>query len=154
ATLAHELRGPLAPLRNGLELMRQAGGDARALALMERQLGQMVRLIDDLLDVSRVTRGKLLLRRRRAYLADVGGAAAEEAQPLVGESGHRLTVTLPPTPVCLDAAPTRLTQVLANLLTNAAKYSDRGGYIRLTAERDGGWVVVKVRDTGIGIPAE
>jgi signal transduction histidine kinase/CheY-like chemotaxis protein len=158
ATLAHELRNPLAPLRNGLNLLRLAGDDrataGQALGMMERQLGQMVRLIDDLLDVSRITRGKLRLRRERVDLADVVRSAVETARPLVESSAHRLEVSLPPEPVYLDADPTRVAQMLANLLTNAAKYSNRGGDIRLTAERHGGEVVVKVRDNGIGISAE
>jgi PAS domain S-box-containing protein len=158
ATLAHELRNPLAPLRNGLQILRLARGDAaavdRSLGMMDRQLGQMVHLIDDLLDVSRITRGKLHLRRERIDLAAVVQNAVEASRPLVEAAAHRLTVALPSAPVYLDADPTRLAQVLANLLTNAAKYTERGGDIRLTAERRTGDVVVSVRDTGIGISPE
>jgi PAS domain S-box-containing protein len=158
ATLAHELRNPLAPLRNGLQVMKLAGANARAVeearGMMERQLAQMVRLIDDLLDVSRITRGKLQLRPERVELASVVQSAVENSRPLIEASGHELTITLPPGPVLLDADPVRLAQVFSNLLTNAAKYTDRGGSIRLSAERHGTEVVVSVRDTGIGIPAE
>ncbi len=158
ATLAHELRNPLAPLRNGLQILRLSRGDAaaadRAMGMMDRQLGQMVHLVDDLLDVSRITRGKLHLRRDRVELAAVVRNAVEASRPLVEAAGHRLAVSLPPEPVHLDADPTRLAQVLSNLLTNAAKYTERGGDIRLAAERRGDGVVVSVRDTGIGIAAE
>lgn len=158
ALLAHELRNPLAPIRNGLQVMRLAEADpkavAQARAMMERQLGHMVRLVDDLLDVSRVSRNKMELRRSRVLLADVVSSAVETARPVVEEAGHELTVSLPPEPVPLDADLTRLAQVFGNLLTNSAKYTSRGGYIRLSAERRGGEVVVAVRDDGIGIPAE
>jgi PAS domain S-box-containing protein len=158
AVLAHELRNPLAPLRNGLEVIRLAGDDpaavAKARAMMDRQLGHMVRLIDDLLDVSRITRGKMTLRRGRVALADAVGAAVETARPLIDAAGHALTVALPPDPVVLDADLTRLAQVFANLLTNAAKYTPRGGRIALTAERRPGEVAVAVRDTGVGVPPE
>ncbi len=158
ATLAHELRNPLAPLRNGLQLLRQAGDNRavreQAQAIMDRQLQQMVRLIDDLLDVSRITQGKLRLRRDRVDLASIVQSAIEGSRPFIDSQGHVLTVTLPPEPVYLDADPTRLAQVFANLLTNAAKYTNRSGHIRLTAERDGRDVVVSVKDNGIGIAAE
>jgi PAS domain S-box-containing protein len=158
ATLAHELRNPLAPLRNGLEVMKLARGNAEAVeqarGIMERQLAQMVRLIDDLLDVSRITRGKLELRKEPVELASVVHSAVEAGRPLIEASGHRLAVMLPPEPVHLEADPVRLAQVFANLLTNAAKYTDGGGHIRLTAERRGGEVIVSVQDNGIGIAAE
>jgi PAS domain S-box-containing protein len=157
ATLAHELRNPLAPLRNGLQVMKLAAGNAGAVeqarSMMERQMAVMVRLIDDLLDVSRITRGKLELRKERVELASVVQSAVEGSRPLIEASGHRLTIALPE-PIPLDADPTRLAQVFSNLLTNAAKYTDRGGQITLTAKRDGGGVVVSVRDTGIGIAPE
>ena len=141
ALLAHELRNPLAPLRNGLQVMRLAEGDASAVAqardMMERQLGHMVRLIDDLLDISRINRNKMELRRSRVLLADVVSSAVETARPLIEAAGHQLTVSLPPEPVCLDADLTRLAQVFGNLLTNSAKYTERGGHIWLTAERRG-----------------
>ncbi len=158
ATLAHELRNPLAPLRNGLQVMKVASGNTEAVekarGMMERQLAQMVRLIDDLLDVSRITRGKLELRRGRVELASVVQSAVEGSRSLIEASAHRLSVTLPPGPVWLDADPTRLAQVVSNLLTNAAKYTERGGDISLTARRHGGEVIISVRDTGIGIAAE
>jgi PAS domain S-box-containing protein len=158
ALLAHELRNPLAPLRNGLQVLRLAGGDAeeagRAREMMDRQLSHMVRLIDDLLDVSRINRNKMELRRSRVLLADVVGAAVETARPLIDAGGHELTVSLPQRPVYLDADLTRLAQVFSNLLTNSAKYTPPGGRIWLSAERRGGGVAVLVRDTGIGIPAE
>jgi signal transduction histidine kinase/ActR/RegA family two-component response regulator len=158
ALLAHELRNPLAPIRNAVHVMRLAAGDpaavAQARAVMERQLGHMVRLIDDLLDVSRISRNKMELRRSRVLLADVIGSAVETARPAVEAAGHQLTVALPPEPVFLDADLTRLAQVFGNLLTNSAKYTEPGGRIWLTAARQGGQVVVAVRDTGIGIPAD
>ncbi|MBY0525446.1 MAG: MEKHLA domain-containing protein [Gemmataceae bacterium] len=157
ALLAHELRNPLAPIRNGLQVMRLAGGDAgaadRAREMMDRQLSHMVRLIDDLLDISRINRNKMELRRSRVLLADVVSSAVETARPLLDAAGHDLTVSLPPKPVYLDADLTRLAQVFSNLLTNSVKYTERGGRIWVSAERRGGEVAVSVRDTGIGIPA-
>ncbi len=158
ATLAHELRNPLAPIRNALELLR-ARPDSHTLieqarTMMERQVRQLVRLVDDLLDISRITQGKVQLRKQRVELAAVVQSAVEAARPLIEARGHELTATLPPEPIYLDADPTRLAQVFANLLNNAAKYSERGGRIWLTAERRGGEVTVSVRDTGIGIAAE
>ena len=123
-------------------------------AVMERQLAQLVRLVDDLLDVSRITRGKIELRKERVELAAVVASAVETSRPLIEAAGHELTVTLPPEPINLDADLTRLAQVFSNLLNNAAKYTEQGGHIWLTAERHGGEVVVKVRDTGLGIPAD
>jgi PAS domain S-box-containing protein len=158
ALLAHELRNPLAPLRNGLQVMRLAAGNpdtvARTQAMMDRQLAHMVRLIDDLLDVSRISRNKMQLRKARVTLADVVSSAVETARPLVEAARHELTVTLPPDPVVLDADPVRLAQVFANLLTNSAKYTETGGKIWLEGDRRDGEVVVSVRDTGIGIPAD
>ena len=155
--MAHELRNPLAPLRNGLQVMRLAEGDANAVArargMMERQLGHMVRLIDDLLDISRISQNKMELRRLRVLLTDVVSSAVEISRPTIEAAGHELVVSLPPEPICLDADLTRLAQVFGNLLTNSAKYTERGGRIWLTAARDGGRVSVVVRDTGIGIPA-
>jgi PAS domain S-box-containing protein len=156
ALLAHELRNPLAPLRNGLQVMRLAGSDANAVAqahgMMERQLGHMVRLIDDLLDISRISQNKMELRRSRVLLTDVVRSAVETARPAIEAAGHELIISLPPEPVHLDADLTRLAQVFSNLLTNSAKYTERGGRIWLAAERRGGEVIVSVRDTGIGIP--
>jgi PAS domain S-box-containing protein len=158
ATLAHELRNPLAPLRNALELLRRADGDGKlieqARSLMERQLHRIVRLVDDLLDISRITTGKVRLRKERVELAVIVRSAVEAARPLLESMSHEFTVALPPEPVYLNADPSRLAQVFANLLDNAAKYTERGGHIWLTAERQGREVVVAVRDTGMGIAAE
>src|SRR5262249_14599773 len=160
AVLAHELRSPLAPLRNALEILRLADGegvpgkDPELMAMMQRQVRYLVRLVDDLLEVSRITRGKLQLRKERVALAQVVESALETSRPLIEAAGHEVGVTLPPDPVLLDADPIRLAQVLANLLNNAAKYTDPGGRIGLTAEREGNEVVVRVRDNGIGIPGE
>lgn len=158
ATLAHELRNPLAPIRNSLELIRRAASDPkvveRARQVMERQLAQMTRLVDDLLDVSRISSDKLALRSERIDLAAVLRSAVETSQPLLDAAGQQLAVSLPDEPVLLDADLTRLAQVFMNLLNNAAKFSERGGRIALSAARDGGEVVVRVVDNGVGIPAE
>jgi PAS domain S-box-containing protein len=157
AVLAHELRNPLAPLRNGLQVMRLAAGDAALVAktrdMMERQLSHMVRMIDDLLEVSRIRSNKMELRRSRVALADVIRSAVETTRPALEAAGHELTVSLPPEPIFLDADLTRLAQVFANLLHNSAKYTEPGGHIWITATREGGAVSVAVRDNGIGIPA-
>ncbi len=158
ATLAHELRNPLAPIRNALSIIRLRPDDAgrvrQARGLMDRQLDQMVRLIDDLLDVSRITRGKLVLRRERVTLDAVVSSAVDTSQPLVDARGHRLTVSLPAEPIWLDADPVRLAQVFSNLLNNAAKYMERGGDVTLAATVVDRQVAVSVRDTGIGIPGD
>ncbi|AMV22465.1 Sensor histidine kinase TmoS [Planctomyces sp. SH-PL14] len=158
ATLGHELRNPLAPIRTGLELIRIAGNDPEiiddARSMMERQTLQMVRLIDDLLDVSRISQGKLQLRLCRANLAEIIQTAVEAARPLVDEAGHRLTVTLPGEPIVLTADPTRLAQVVSNLLNNATKYTREGGTIGLTVRRENGEAVITIEDNGIGIPRE
>jgi PAS domain S-box-containing protein len=157
ATLAHELRNPLAPIRNALQILRLSPDrDARehARSLIERQVGQMVRLVDDLMDVGRISRGKLELRRELVPLAAVVTAAVETSRPLIEEMGHQLTIVIPDLPIPVEADLTRLAQVFMNLLTNAAKYTDRGGRIALSAEREGSDVIVSVRDTGIGIPAD
>jgi PAS domain S-box-containing protein len=158
ATLAHELRNPLAPVRNALQILKMPRVDAetveRSRDLMERQVHQLVRLVDDLLDVSRVMRGKIELRRERVELAAVVARAVETVQPLVDAQRHELGVRLPPESLLLDADPVRLCQVVGNLLTNAAKYTEPGGRIRLTAERDGDVAVLRVRDDGIGIAAD
>jgi signal transduction histidine kinase len=158
ATLAHELRNPLAPLRNGLEVLRLAGSDAgtaeRARCMMERQLAQMVRLVDDLLDVSRVSRGKIELRRAQADLAVILRSAIETSEPLLKERGHELIVRFPAQRVIVDADATRLAQVFWNLLNNAARYTEPGGRIELTVEAAGDAAMVRVRDNGIGIPPD
>ena len=158
ALLAHELRNPLAPLRNGLEILRLAGADSRAAdrarTMMERQLGHMVRLVDDLLDVSRISRNKLELRRSPVLLSEVVSSALETVRPVIEASGHELITALPAEPIFLNADLTRLAQVFSNLLTNSAEYTDRGGRIELAAERRSGELAISVRDTGIGIPAD
>ena len=158
AMLAHELRNPLAPIRNGLQLIKLAGGQAatieQARSMMERQLTQLVRLVDDLMDISRITRGKIELRKEWVQLTAVVNNAVEISRPLIEEMGHKLTVTLPRQPMVVEADQTRLAQVFSNLLNNAAKYSDRGGHITLAVERQGSDVVVLVKDTGIGIAAD
>jgi CheY-like chemotaxis protein len=155
ATLAHELRNPLAPIRNGLHILRLVGGggDAaeRARTMMERQLDQMVHLVDDLLDLSRISRGKIALRMERVELAKVVQQAVETSRPAFEQAGHDLAITMPPGPVFVDADPTRLAQVVSNLLTNAAKYTESGGTIRLTVGRRGHEAVISVRDSGVGI---
>ena len=157
ATLAHELRNPLAPIRNGLQLLKltDQGGEVieQVRAIMERQLEQMVRLVDDLLDVSRITRNNLELRRGRVELSAILASAVETSGPLIEASGHVLTISVPPPPIYVDADLTRLAQVFTNLLNNAARYTEHGGRIWLTAERHGEEVVVTVKDTGFGIPA-
>ncbi|HVK13626.1 MAG TPA: ATP-binding protein [Gemmataceae bacterium] len=156
ALLAHELRNPLAPLRNALQVMRLAGDDRasaeRTQAMMERQLQHLIRLVDDLLDVSRISQGKLQLRRERLSLSAVVGGALDVCRQVVEQHGHQLTVALPDEPVEVDADRTRLAQVVCNLLTNAAKYSEPGNRIWLTARREEDEAVVVVRDEGIGIP--
>ncbi len=158
ALLSHELRNPLAPLRNALEIMRQAGGNStvmeKACGMMERQVQQMGRLVDDLLDVSRITRDKLELRKEPIELAAAVQSVVEASGPLIQSSGHTLAVSLPPEPILLHADPTRLAQVLSNLLNNAIKYTEPGGRIWITVERHGGEAVLSIRDTGIGIPAD
>ena len=158
ATLAHELRNPLAPLSAALEIMRTAGDAAPtppALRdMMERQLTHLVRMVDDLLEVSRITRGKIELRRERVNLATAVDHALETSQPLIEGGNHRLIVSLPSEPLFVEADPVRLTQVIANLLNNAAKYMDQGGSIHVTAERSGDEAMLSVRDEGIGIAAE
>ncbi|HET7925905.1 MAG TPA: PAS domain S-box protein, partial [Rhodanobacteraceae bacterium] len=157
ATLAHELRGPLAPLANVLELWKRSSSAPqlrRARETMERQLAQMVRLVDDLLDLNRITRDRLELRKARVELAHVIAHAVEACRPLIDARGQKFAVTLPNEPCELDADHARLAQVFANLLNNSSKYTDPGGQILLSARRQGDDVIVSVRDTGIGIPRE
>ena len=157
ATLAHELRGPLAPLGNVLAIMkrseREDGTMRQIRGTIERQVGQLVRLVDDLLDVSRITRGRLELRRERVELGSVLRQAIETCRPLVDARQQQLTVTLPDDPIYLDADRARLAQVFYNLLNNAAKYTPPQGHVWLLAERRGGGgeVVVHVRDNGLEI---
>ena len=158
ATLAHELRNPLAPIRNAVRILKARGlPDAQsewATAVLERQVQLMARLLEDLLDVSRITRNKLELRTERVDLAAVVETAVETSRPVIDAGGHELTVTLPTESVYLEADATRLSQVFANLLNNAAKYTEDGGRVALTAARHDGDVVVSVKDSGIGIAAE
>ena len=159
ATLAHELRNPLAPISNGLAILRHADAASpvgvRARELMERQLSYLVRLVDDLLDVSRVSRGKVELRKGIVSLNAVVDLALETSRPLIEAARHALTVTLPSDTVLLHADATRLAQVLGNLLNNAAKYTPAGGHIVLAAQHQpSGRVSITVSDNGIGIPAE
>jgi PAS domain S-box-containing protein len=155
ATLAHELRNPLAPIRNAVQVLKAKGPQDPDLMwgrdVIDRQVSQMARLLDDLLDVSRITRNTLELRRGRVSLTVVIESALETSRPLIDQMKHQLVVSLPPQPVPLDADTTRLAQIFSNLLNNAAKYSDPGSRIWLTAERQGNDLVVSVKDTGIGI---
>jgi signal transduction histidine kinase/CheY-like chemotaxis protein len=157
AVLAHELRNPLAPVRNAVEVMRLRDVDDPGLRwardIIDRQVQQMTRLVDDLLDVSRITRGKVKLQKEPVDLAVVVARAVESSRPLIDARHHELTVTLPPEPVPLEADAIRLAQVVANLLNNAAKYTGEGGRIGLAVERHGAEAVVRVRDSGVGIPA-
>ena len=158
ATLAHELRNPLAPIRTGLELMKYVMDDPESLRetrdIMERQTQQLIALVDDLLDVSRITRGKFELRKSQVKLDEVVRSAAEASQPFIEEAGHTLTLELPERPVFLKADPHRLAQVLSNLLNNAAKFTPHGGRIRLMAACEGKDLVIAVEDNGIGIPPD
>jgi PAS domain S-box-containing protein len=155
ATLAHELRNPLAPLRSGLEVLNIARDPAAVKdtrKMMSRQLTHMVRLIDDLLDASRITNDKLILRKERVLLRSVVDTAVEASRPLIDASRHAVRLVLPDEPLWLDADPTRLAQVLGNLLTNAAKYTPERGCIELSAVRQDNEVIIRVTDTGLGIP--
>ena len=158
ATLAHELRNPLAPIRNGLQLMRLTQGDAdasdRTRSMMERQVGQMVHLLDDLLDVSRISRGKISLRKERIDLTSAIAQAIEISRPFIDQGGHELVVDIPPSPIHVDGDLTRLAQVFSNVLNNAAKYTPREGHIRLTVQQLGSDAVVSVTDDGMGIPTD
>jgi PAS domain S-box-containing protein len=157
ALLAHELRNPLAPIRSGLEVTRLTVDEhvkQRAQEIMERQIGHMVRLIDDLLDVSRINRNKMELRRATVAVADAVNSAVETIRPGIEAAGHELVIDLPSEPILLHADLTRLAQVFANLLSNSAKYTKPGGRIELRVRREGNQVVVTVRDTGIGIPVD
>jgi signal transduction histidine kinase len=158
ATLSHELRNPLAPIQNGLRIVRLRGADdpimKQTCDMMERQVAKMTRLVDDLLDVSRIAQGKIQLRKEAVELATVVRHAVEACRYTIDTFGHELAVKVPAEPIYLDADPTRLEQVLVNLLSNAAKYTERGGRIALRAERTGDQAVIRVKDTGIGIPAE
>jgi CheY-like chemotaxis protein/two-component sensor histidine kinase len=157
ATLAHELRNPLAPIRNALHLMGHRDGNGQGheeeRAMAERQVVHLARLVDDLMDVARISKGKIELRREVVELTPIVGHALGAVRPTAQERGHELAVELPEAPIRLEADPTRLEQILDNLLSNAIKYTEPGGRITLAAARDVGMVVLRVRDTGIGIEA-
>jgi signal transduction histidine kinase len=157
ATLAHELRNPLAPVRHGLDILRKSPDSAEApeiREMMHRQLGHLVRLIDDLLDVSRVSQGKIELRKKTIQAAEVIRSALESSRPIIESARHSLTVDVPAEPIWLDADLTRLAQVVGNLLNNAAKYTPESGRIGLSLRTDGGDAVITVSDNGLGIPAD
>ena len=155
ATLAHELRNPLAPIRNSLHILRLAGdskpGTERTYEMMERQVNQMVRLVDDLLEISRITRGQIELRKERVLLTTIIQSAVEVSKPLIEEARHHLEISLPTAPLIFEADPVRLAQIVSNLLNNAAKYTNPGGRIWLRAQREGDHLSISVRDSGIGI---
>ena len=156
--LAHELRNPLAPIRNAVEILRKLGLEDADLQwandVIIRQVEQLVRLVDDLLDISRITGGKIQLRKEPIDLAAAVARAVETSRPLIDARKHELTVSLPPEPLHVDADSVRIAQVLANLLNNAAKYTEEGGKIELEVTRVGDEAVFRVRDNGIGISAE
>jgi len=159
ATLAHELRAPLAPLRSALDLLNLSGDDpqinAKARAIMDRQVRQMVRLVEDLFDVGRISNGKLILKRARIDLRDAVRAAIETCLPAIEQAGHTFNSDLPGTPVPVDADPARLAQVFCNLINNAVKYTPRGGRIQIAVHRAGDDKVrITVADNGVGIPAD
>jgi PAS domain S-box-containing protein len=158
AVLAHELRNPLAPIRNALRILGEFGDDREPFAklrkMMERQVEQMVRLVDDLLDLSRISRGRIELQLQQLELSDVVNNALETSRLIIEDAGHELSVLLPAEPIYLQGDMTRLSQILMNLLNNAAKYTDRGGKIWLTAHVEAEQVAIRVRDNGVGIPAE
>jgi len=158
ATLAHELRNPLAPIRQAAALAAHPNTTPDkvrwSLAVIERQTEHMARLLDDLLDVSRITRGRLEVRRSPVALRSILDAAAETARPVIDAGKHTLTVNLPDEPIVLDVDALRISQVLGNLLTNAAKYTSQPGTIRLTADREGDGIAIRVADNGIGIAPE
>lgn len=156
AMLAHELRNPLAPIRNALQIIKMSPGEgaSQVTEIMERQVGQLVRLVDDLLDVSRITTGKIELRKEQIDMNGVVSQAVEAARSGCEDSGIELIVSLPTQPVYLVGDPARLTQVVGNLLNNSCKFTNEGGSVNLTLETDGSRVALKVRDTGIGIAPE
>src|SRR4029453_10568207 len=157
AMLAHELRNPLAPISNAARALRVGSGDGAlqsASEMLERQVGQMARLVDDLLDMSRISRGKIELRKERVELTPIVEQAVEAVLAKYKSMNHELTVSVPPTPVHLNADPARLTQVVGNLLNNACKFTEKGGHVSLTVEHHREQVVIRVKDNGIGIAAE
>jgi PAS domain S-box-containing protein len=164
ATLAHELRNPLAPIRTGLDLLRMssrtaeqdetAASAARLHGMMDRQLGHLIHLVDDLLDIARITRGKIELKKEPVLLRNIVATAVETSTALIEAHRHQLTVELPPEPLEVEADVTRMVQVLSNLLNNAAKYTPAGGRVQLSVRREDGQAVIAVSDSGIGIPPD
>lgn len=158
ATLAHELRNPLAPIRNAAQMLgspKLGPGQLQwAQSVIQRQVKHMALLLDDLLDVARITQGKLDLKKQRITLNSVVDSAVEAARPLLDSKSHQFSMTLPSEPVTLEADPLRLSQVIGNLLTNAAKYTDSGGCITLTGRVEDGGLFLSIKDNGIGIPAD
>jgi signal transduction histidine kinase/ActR/RegA family two-component response regulator len=158
ATLAHELRNPLAPIRNSLQILRLSAavepGVEQICETLERQTGLLIRLVDDLLEVSRISQGKIELRKELVELAAVIRQAVEISKPFIDSFGHNLTIAIPAEPVVIDGDVVRLSQVFCNLLNNAAKYTNHGGQIWLSAKRKDQIVSISVKDTGIGIPAD
>jgi signal transduction histidine kinase len=158
ATLAHELRNPLAPIRASLRILKLTGaGDDQTRGvheMLDRQVTHLVRLVDDLMEISRITRGHIALRAELVDLASIVRDAVEVSKPLIEAGGQELTIELPAERVMLEVDSVRIAQVITNLLNNAAKYTDRGGRIAITARRDESAVEISVRDTGLGIPAE
>jgi signal transduction histidine kinase len=156
AILAHELRNPLAPLRNGLHILKlRSDADptvSQTVSMMDRQMTHLVRLVDDLLDVSRITRGKLELRQRKILLTEVLGHAVESARAFIESHRHELTVEIRAQDLLVDGDPDRLAQVFSNLLLNAAKYTGAGGHITLTLDQENDEAIITVRDNGVGIP--
>jgi PAS domain S-box-containing protein len=155
ALLSHELRGPLSPILNALCVLRQMKTSdaiiAQAGSIIERQVGRMVRLVDDLLDISRITKGKLRLLKEPVELREIVNRSAESARPFMDARKHEFSVSLPTRPIWVQADAARMEQVVVNLLNNAAKYTDPGGLIRITVSRQGGEAVIQVRDNGVGI---
>jgi signal transduction histidine kinase len=158
ATLAHELRNPLAPIRNAAKLLRTPTADAKtrdwATNVIDRQIHNMASLLDDLLDVSRITRGQININKQPTLLSSIVETSLEVARPLIDARQHNVQIDLPETLIELDVDPLRMSQVLTNLLTNAAKYSEPGGQIKLSATIDGQSVRIKVKDSGIGLEPE
>ncbi|MBW3598781.1 MAG: response regulator [Planctomycetes bacterium] len=154
AMLGHELRNPLAPISMGLELLKGPPTDEEVIATMRSQVEHLIRLVDDLLDISRITRGDVPLRKQHVELAAVIARAVEMVRPLINQGEHDLSVSVPDEPMRIEADPVRLTQAFANLLNNAAKYSPRSSPVRMLAQREGDLAVVRVQDEGIGIAPE
>jgi signal transduction histidine kinase len=156
ATLAHELRNPLAPILNGVQLLGFGMPTEEELHelhdVLERQVRHMIRLVEDLLDVSRITSDKIELQREKVRIQDIVQSAVQTSRPLIDGSRHQLTIDVPPAPIVVQGDTVRLTQVLSNLLNNAAKYTPEGGKIYLSVAAEDAWCVIRVRDTGLGIP--